>query len=219
MADCIWLSNVYGESMSGRGFFPFSADKRGNGTTTADLDAIKRAERGELLAPEEVPPDFFSLSDSAAHRKAPLHIFTNGFLIITEASATVLRQFDLGESRLHPVRLWHPDRKTRFGTGHYVLNFASRKDAFLPDRSPLARYEAYINRPAFAQGKPGFWMLPPNEADDQLVFSKAALDGPDLWWEPSFFNLFFLSHCLAQALKAAKLAKHWRLFRCPVVEG
>jgi hypothetical protein len=217
MTDCIWLSNVYGESMSGRGFFPFSADKRGNGTTTADLGAIKRAERGEFLAPEEVPPDFFSLSDSAAHRKAPLHIFTNGFLIITEESATVLRQFDLGECRLHPVRLWHPDRKTRFGTGHYVLNFASRKDAFLPDRSPLARYEAYINRPESAKGKPGFWMLPPNEGDDQLVFSKAVLDGPDLWWEPSFFNLFFLSHRLAQALKAAKLAKHWRLFRCPVV--
>lgn len=205
--------------MSARGFFPFSADKRGAGTSKAEIESMKRAERGELLRPEDVPTDFFAVAHWADHRKAPLHIFTNGFLIITEESATVLRQFDLGECRLHPVRLWHPDRKTRFGTGHNVLNFASRKDAFLPDRSPLARYEAYINRPASAQGKPGFWMLPPNEADDQLVFSKAALDGPDLWWEPSFFNLFFLSHRLAQALKAAKLAKHWRLFRCPVVEG
>lgn len=219
MADCIWLSNVYGESMSGRGFFPFSADKRGNGTAAADIDAIRRAKRGELLGPEEVPSDFFSLSASAAHRKAPLHIFTNGFLIITEDSASVLRQFELGECRLHPVRLWHPDRKTRFGAGHYVLNFASRKDAFLPDRSPLATYASYIVQPDWSHGKPGFWSPPPNEADDQLVFSKAALDGPDLWWDPNFTRSFFLSQRLAQALKAAKLAKHWRLFRCPVVEG
>lgn len=210
MTDCIWLSNVYGDSMSGRGFFPFSADKRGNGTTTADLDAIRRAKRGELLAPEEVPPDFFSLSDSAAHRKAPLHIFTNGFLIITEESATVLRQFDLGECRLHPVRLWHPDRKTRFGTGHYVLNFASRKDAFLPDRSPRMKRVPLT---------PDRWSPPTNLQDDEFGFAKAALDAPDLWWDRRIFHGFFLSHRLAQALKAAKLAKHWRLFRCPVVDA
>lgn len=218
MADCIWLSNVYGESMSGRGFRSMRPDHDGKNPDPRTVEAITKAKRSELLSESEVPSDFFALRDLNAHRQAPLHIFTNGFLIITEESATVLRQFDLGECRLHPVRLWHPDRKTRFGTGHYVLNFASRKDAFLPDRSPLARYEAYINRPASAQGKPGFWMLPPNEADDQLVFSKAALDGPDLWWDPNFTHSFFLSRRLAQALKAAKLAKHWRLFRCPVVE-
>jgi len=210
MTDCIWLSNVYGDSMSLRGFRSMRPDHDGKNPDPRTVAAITKAKRGELLPAEDVPTDFFAVAHWADHRKAPLDIFTNGFLIITEESAAVLRQFDLGACRLHPVRLWHPDRKTRFGTGHYVLNFASRKDAFLPDRSPRMKRVPLT---------PDRWSPPTNLQDNEFGFTKAALHAPDLWWDRRIVYGFFLSHRLAQALKAAKLAKHWRLFRCPVVDA
>lgn len=91
-----------------------------------------------------------------------------------------------------------------------MLNFASRKDAFLPDRSPRMKRVPLT---------PDRWSPPKNLQDDEFGFTKAALDAPDLWWDRRIVYGFFLRHRLAQALKAAKLAKHWRLFRCPVVDA
>lgn len=140
-------------------------------------------------------------------RRIP-HILTNGFIIVSEKSAEALRRFDLGEGALYPTRLYYPDKKTRLGGDYFYLSHGNKKNAFLPEESPEAKH---VDR------KYGFWGLPPNPVDNQLVFSQAALDGPDVWWDERIVFCFFISDRLARALKATGVAKDWGLLRCPVV--
>ena len=50
-----------------------------------------------------------------------------------------------------------------------------------------------------------------------MAVDETALAGPDLWIEPRVMDAFSLSDRLAPALKAAKLARDFGLFRCRVV--
>lgn len=140
------------------------------------------------------------------HRKRIPQIFSNGFYFVRSESAEILRRFDLGQGALYPTQLWHPDRKTPVPGECFYLSQGNRKDAFLLERSPEA------------ERIPGDrWLPPPNPVGNELMFSEAALIGPDIWWDPKIAAYYFISNRLAQALKQARLARDWMLLRCPVI--
>ena len=91
---------------------------------------------GEVVQDTELPSDMFAPSKWNDHKKAKLHYMTCGFDIISQEAANVLLEFDLGQTQIFPVRLWHPDKKTRYHEDFYILNVVKEKMLSYPSNHP-----------------------------------------------------------------------------------
>ena len=127
--------------------------------------------------------------------------------------ADVLRQFDLGQTALYPVDIFQYDRTTRVDGDYFHLAFGEVKNVFEPDQTPDVEVASARLNP-----KPnGYWMLKFALSDGDTAVNKSALEGADLWIDPSLLKTFFMSDVLVQALKAAKLTRRFGLRKCRVV--
>jgi hypothetical protein len=129
-------------------------------------------------------------------------------MVATAEAAAVLRQFDLGGCKLHPVEVLMEDRKTPLPGSYFLLNFDSWKDVFLRDQSP--------DFPEM-RGAKDMWRPGTRTKEDVVVLSSAANEGADLWWCPKIYGAFFLSDRLVQALRKAGVDKPFTLRRCLIV--
>jgi hypothetical protein len=103
------------------------------------------------------------------------------------------------------------DRKTRLEGEYFCLNFGERKSALVPEQSPRAKKNPYEKIDC------GVRTLPLVPRDGDMAVVRETLAGPDLWIDPLVRDAFILSDHLVQALKAAKLARRFGLFRFRVV--
>lgn len=202
---CIWMSLGMLDSTAIRGWTPvqagFEPDPLGNSMTI-----YRKSHRGIYASHSEYPTEMYMRKGRNDHKKAKRHFMTSGLMIISEESANVLRGFDIGAGSIYPVKLFHPDKKTQMEDNYYFLHIAEKKNAFLPKKSP-------VRRAPYGEEEE-IWTPNPNHEDDQYVFSSVALDGVDLWMDDRIQSAFFMSDELAQAMKKAKIAKHWHLYRC-----
>lgn len=158
---------------------------------------------------EMLPQILWEKNRNRTLRKLPNFFVGNGNWIVSRKAADIIGQFDLGDGGLYPVQIFQSDRTTPVEGEFLCLNVGAQKSAFLPEQSPRV-----ANRiPDYS------WGLPDRDIDDALHVSAAALAGPDLWYDPRVYNGFFLSEALGTALKKAGMAKAFRLYHCPVVEG
>jgi hypothetical protein len=170
---------------------------------------LARNERGEVLGPECFPKLLWS-QPAARPAKRELeklpHLFQgiNGW-ILEKVCADVLRSFDLGKGKLYPISILKGDRQTPFPGEYFILNIGNQKQAFLPGQSPSAMGTS-----------DGRWSPPFVVKDNDIVVSRAALDGPDIWVDARLHDAFFLSAKLGNALVEAKLAKPFRLSKARV---
>jgi hypothetical protein len=176
------------------------------------LDASNGSQRGERIPEGVLPKTFFAWRgphDSGKPLKKKLsHLANSGFWFVTSEAADVLRQFDLGGCRLHPVEVLMEDRKTPLPGSYFVLDFDSWKDVFLPDQSPdvaMMRGSSFRRSPRLST------------KDDAAVLSRSSLEGADLWWNENVIGTFFLSDRLVQALRKAGVDKPFTLRRCRIV--
>lgn len=174
------------------------------------IDAMRRNQAGEALPPERFPKEFYVKDPGKKIHKLPDLANAGGFWTVSAAVAEVLRSVNLGRSSLYPTKVLRYDRKTPLEGEYFCLNFGERKSAFLPEQSARAQGNPY-DKVQVA------WTLPLVPRDGDLTVDQTALAGPDLWVDPRVRTAFFLSDRLAQALKAAKLARNFGLFRCRVV--
>lgn len=209
--NCIWLVQGHYSPENARGWLPFEAPADSETVPEEILEAIRLTEHGHFVSLERLPTDNYPRRDDneGAHRQRIPQIFSNGFIFLSKESADIVRTFDLGEGALYPTRLWYPDRNTQVPGEYFYLSQGNRKNAFLPERSPNAR-KIYKSQ--------DLWWPVPNPEDNQLVFSVAALAGPDVWWDERIMSYFFISDRLARALTHAGVARDWQLLRCSVVE-
>jgi len=156
---------------------------------------IALANEGGKPVPEENIPRTFFISRSALDERKPFTkaltpLAMNGFWIFSDALAATISTFDLGGAKFLPITALMADRKTPLPGSYSILNFNAVKPALLLDDSTLP---------------PGFSRVVPRAvysiADDGLVLSAAALEGPDLWSDPKMGGGFFVSDPLAQALR------------------
>jgi hypothetical protein len=174
---------------------------------------VRLTKSGHFLPAERFPKNNAPMRGNSDHRQRVPQIFGSGFTYIRKGSADILREFDLGEGAFYPTRLWHPDRVTPVDVEVFYLSLGNWKDAFLLDRSPKPRE-------VWRFEKPSLWDFPPEPKGGELVFSPAALTGPDLWFDVSIDSRnFFISDRLAKALGEAGLAADWKLIRCDVSTG
>lgn len=204
---CVWVSDAQIEPGLGFGFTCQLAEDD-NDLLVARIRAFKR---GEALEPADLPPAMWISPRFAEddRRKLP-HLFSaGGYFTVSEPFAEVLRGFDLGRTRLHPVELLHLDRETPFPGRYYFLNIAEVHRHFSPELS--ARWEPYKDPKTSYLGSP-----PLPQKDDDLTVAPAALDGPAIWLDDTIGRSLFFSDPLVRALRAAKLTGKLPLYRCRV---
>ena len=90
----------------------------------------------------------------------------------------------------------------------FYLSQGNKKDALLLEKSVNLRQQPGTGRWHVSMARP---------QKPLAVFSRAALEGPDLWWDECIASDFFISDRLKRALDQRRLSKDWHLVRCPVV--
>jgi len=206
---CAWLSISHIKSEL---LFGFTCDLFQNDSATT-LSRLEAFTRGGAIEDGHLPSVMWIRPERAVHDRRKLrHLFSAaGLLTISEAFAEVLRDFDLGQTRLHPVELLHSNRSEPFPGRYYFLNIAEVRRYFSPEHS--ARYNRVPN-PAGTYIATLLALV----QDDDITLVPAAMNGPDLWIDDTLRSHFFCSDRLAQALRAAKVTRQLPLFRCRVLQ-
>ena len=213
MTDYAWMSVA---SVNPDLMFAISTEAVQDGPPEAKatmLEAIRKNQTGHPIPVGVLPRTFFAWrgphdDSKPLTKKLPHFSLCGGFSVVSSEAADVLRRFDLGGCKLHPVEVLMEDRKTPLPGSYFLLDFDSWKDVFLPDQSP-----EFPSR----SGATGIWKPNMRTKDDALALSGAARAGADIWWNLNVWGAFFLSDRLAQALSAAGVDKPFSLRRCRIV--
>ncbi|MEM7271392.1 MAG: hypothetical protein AAF401_19330 [Pseudomonadota bacterium] len=202
MADCIWHCNITGDTRDHTRMDSWEADDPER--YERNIETMRAFKRGEPISPADLPERVYSPTKTKPGKPwREVTIF--GFWMFSECYIAPFRDFDLGAGGVHPIEAYEPDREIRIPGDYSLLTPGSKKDAFLPEQSRKFRKipgpVPYTRK--FAR-------------DDDLAFSAAALEGPDVWSDVSLVDCFFFSDRLAQRLKREKIATKFRLIRCRI---
>ena len=178
----------------------------------AVLDALSRHEKGQFVDKSEFPPVMWTGIYDSSLKKTPNLFKGGGFWTVTTEFADVLRQFDLGNSELHPVELFRRNKKTPLEGSHEFLSCCEVKDGF------EASYSQRFDLPSLPATTPCAY-LPLAPKDFEISVNASVLSGPDIWFDTFLVRCFFFSDRLVQALKAAKLTSRLRLFKVRVIRN
>lgn len=166
--------------------------------------------RGENLSAENFPKQLFAQrekTDEARTYKNLPDLFSGGFWVVSERVAEIFQAMDTGGGGVFPTELFQEDGKTPVEGNYYCLNFGNKKTAFALEHSPRAR-----SSPASRVMAPPF-----NMKDDDIAVFASALQGPDIWIDPTLRASFFLSDRLWQAIKSAGAGRAFNAERCRVI--
>ena len=164
------------------------------------------------LDPERFPKKLFGKYHDEKKKKQPNLFMGNGFWIVSEACAEVLRNFDLGQTKLYPVELFQYDRKTPVEGSYHVIAFGEQKRTYAPEHCERVRGGRYNKKDLTLPHT-----LPAAVQDNEMALFENALEGPDLWIDPDLMNGLFLSQELGLAIKAAKMTRDWKPRKCRIV--
>ena len=209
MDQHVWISDLFQQSDL---VIMFNSDIAEENTEQA-IEALKLLKAGKPVSSDLCPRKVWNDKGRKEPARLPDLSIINGYPIISERSAAVLRQHDLGEGAIFAIEgAYQSDRATRIAGDYFCWVFGNQKSAFLPhessDKQPFG---------VKVDGEYVRWNLPILPRDNGLAVSTAALDGPDVWVDPLLFKSVFLSDPLGDALDQAGLGKAFRLFRCPVI--
>ncbi|OWV27850.1 imm11 family protein [Halomonas campaniensis] len=165
----VWATNCLTD---GELIYGFRSDKSLEDEESA-ANTMNRAERGEPQPADCFPKEMYVASEYEKIKSVP-DIFTSGFWVVSARFAEVLSRFELGQTELHPVKLFQHDRKTPFEGEYFVLAFGETKDTFVPEESPEAD-TVFMRKDV--------WQAKRANNKDSLAFDKSVLNGVDLWME------------------------------------
>lgn len=206
MTNTVWVSDAFGDTELSAGFHRDPALLNALG----EMTVMEMVQLGFPLDASKFANEVFRDDSSKPLRKLP-HIFNGGgYWIVSSAVAAILREFDLGNGGLFPIKLLEQDETTPIAGEYFCLSIGNQKSAFLPEASVGAKQRN------IRVGVPG-WKPPFVLTDDALAVSEAALPGPDIWVDTIVGDAFFLSNSLALALKKAKADKGFTLRTCRVL--
>lgn len=156
-------------------------------------------EASAIYAPERFPPEH------------PISMAGIGYLV-HDRLADILRRFDIGPGGLIPHAIYEADEVTPIAEQWWHLGLGAQKRSFLPGRSRklMTVFDGKGLRDSIHQP----W---PDRRDDDLTFSTAALEGPDLWAEAELTYCLLMSQPLGQALIDAGLGEVFQLRTALVV--
>ncbi|WP_106512622.1 hypothetical protein [Allosphingosinicella deserti] len=172
------------------------------------IAASARIRNGVPLDPDDVPRQVFGGISAKDHTYRPPHLFkAGGCWFVSGAAAAVLRDFDLGGGRLQRIEFLQKDRATPVEGDYFCIDFGNAKQALLPAQSKNIE-----------PGGQGRYIFSKILHEGDLVVSRAALAGPDIWIDTLMWDALFLSGPLGTALGRAKVTKGFFLMKCPVAD-
>ena len=180
-----------------------------------DYDPEEPARKAILSRGEPRPEDlpiiaFEEYLDGPIKDLPPLFDGAGGIAISGELAETLLK-FDLGRTLVLPLRILKYDRKTEIlgDRGYHIILRYEVFEALSPDASTGLR-------PASKETPPIRWNLPRPVTDNDVAVTKAALDGPAIWWDPALHTTRFFNGEVVAAMHENDTAKYWHLKRCLV---
>ncbi|WP_208351312.1 imm11 family protein [Pseudaestuariivita rosea] len=201
--DTVWVSQAMMDSTLIK---PLDADVFLKDQKTT-IETLERNDRGEWMPPDRFPKKIYGKYRDGKVKKLPDICMAGGFWTVSANCAEVLRQFELGRTTLHEVKIFQHDQTTPVEGEYFCINFGETKDAFVPEESPRARvFDAFQ------------WKLAGDAKDGDLALKSNAAEGVDLWIDPKVRHAFFLTNPLVQALKDAKLTRRFGLRKCRVLD-
>lgn len=213
MVDRVWVGQAESDLRNAKRF--------NNNISLHDLSLAashsRKQDLGQALTPDEIPTWFKHDYTQKFTKKLPAMLSGNYLLVVREDVADIMRQFDLGEGGLTPVKYYQFDEKTEIPGSYFALNIGAAKSSFLPDESRNLKVN-FLDVEDRGD-KPNIYQLAFQPKHGDVAVSPAALEGPDIWKDNRrFLDATFFSDRLYQALKAEGLHKRLYAYSCRVID-
>ncbi len=198
MSDYIWLSRSLGHVEN---FRDLTSDQLERDRDEA-IECGRRNMAGESLGPECFPTEIWPVAGAAKSEASASADFFKGasHWIVSGRFADLLRQFEMGDAHLYPVKFLQADRQTPVKGQWFCLNFGNVKKALVPGDlegldKPSRRTEKYLILGA---------------KDMELRFSQQANDGAAIWIDPTLMLVVCLSGALGDAMREKGITKGFK---------
>ncbi|MDX2157475.1 MAG: hypothetical protein SFW09_13310 [Hyphomicrobiaceae bacterium] len=172
--------------------------------------AVRRGQVGEPLDDDMFPTAIWGDPHSKPITRLPHLFYANGYWCISELAKTIIEATELGRTRIHPVPIFQRDRITPVSGRFFCLNIAETKAALAPGASQGLRLNPHAKVATFNPP----WVM----ADGSIAVRAVALQGAELWLDPSVQRVFFVSSRLGTALVDAGMSEAFRLYSCRISE-
>lgn len=211
MSDYVWL--LQRGMLAGNNLWPdfianLPTDKPGTEEEGARERAMNSALRdGRLISESDIPKSLISTYPDSKI-KLDREFFESGFFIAVSGRIhELIKGFNYGGGGFHPALPYRKGKlKKPLGEPFYLMNFAGKKSALLPEASNQLYHNKSLDTYSALDLK-----------DNDVVVSKAALRGPDVWIDEKMNSIdIFLSGPLGDTIKAAKPKSRIYMSKCRV---
>ena len=184
-----------------------------NKMTQKSIEIIKRYHKAEKLNLENIPTILYAHGFSKIVKLPSFFRTRDGFVILTEPCANILKKFRLGESALYPLSFFDIQLNEPVNDQtYYFFNITELRSYLRPescskdlDERSYSKYEGYQL----------FDLYHADYTDHAIAISKEAIGcDVDLWRDPELNHSIFMSDELKKALDEAQLGEAWQLFLC-----
>lgn len=179
----------------------------------AKIEVVDQYHLSEKIAPVNAPTILYAHGFSKTFKLPSFFRTRDGFVIVTEECANVLKKFRLGSSALYPlsffdIKLNEPVNDQTY----YFFNMAELRSYLRPE---YCTEKMKKNRHTRHEGYQSFWLYHANYTDHAIAIAKEApACDVDLWQDPELEHSIFMSDPLKKALDEAQLSDAWQLFLC-----
>lgn len=195
MTDYVWGSNT--NVVFDRSFGFEMPDV--NHTTKEFRHLASFASRGKPFDATKLPSIHKLTDTNAGFGKLP-DFFHFNFFYISDRALEILREFDLGNTVIHPVTFTAQDG-VQLEQGYSIISAQTSKRCLRPDDCMGVRKNEF-----------GLYETPVLPKDDSICFGREALTGAALFHVETIGGLF-LTADLVDRLKSAGLDKPFHLYR------
>lgn len=170
---------------------------------------------GDISVRGDIPRSMWISDDAPPSSKRvkalPQTFVAGSYFVVSEKAAEVFNNFDLGSSALLPVEVLKLGRKAAFDGQFYIFHITESKSAFLPDQSVN-----YVEPRSEEDEWAGFVRLEETNGDE-IAVAASALDGPEVWKDPTLLETLFFSDPLYAALSKADVLGNAQTIHCRAV--
>ncbi len=223
MKDHVWFVGAATNAMANTGYTARRPDSFSDQDYLDFIGKLRwRMGKGERIDPSEFLTEYH-LSNIKANRNLKLPMWRSNLLHVRSDMAAVLRRFDLGNTTLVPIRIHLPEdgvfpfahtpapKEPGAGSGginedYLIFGVGNQKPTIDNERSERVRETQRIRGVLIRHS-----LLCSGPVHPNVFALPSALDGVDIWTDPTVSQTVFVSDRLALALKVAPYARHLQL--------
>lgn len=152
------------------------------------------------------------LADQMPMRNFSMCRILDSFIILSEATANILANFNLGTSRIHAVKF----KDAENGKLYYLLNVCECRRYIIKEKCENGNFDSIKSTTGGMQLhlKRSF-----HKDFNVAVSTSAGNNALDLWHDPELKYSIFISERLRKALESKGLSQDWCMKECKVISS